>query len=78
MLTLCSVYKSKKKPDSYLYSSEKDSLDHVPIELLEMFGAPIFVMTFPISKRTKLGYADIESVRESLEKQGYYLQLPPL
>lgn len=77
MVNFCFVYKSKKKVDSYLYITEKDKFDDVPADLLNMFGQPIFVMAFSLAKRTRLGYADIQSVRQNLDQRGYYLQLPP-
>ncbi|WP_163931184.1 YcgL domain-containing protein [Paraferrimonas sp. SM1919] len=77
VIQLCSVYKSSKKLDTYLYVVKRDDFSNVPSQLMELFGQPIFVMTLPLFKREHLGVADIEKVRQSLLNEGFYLQLPP-
>ncbi|MGL4613831.1 MAG: YcgL domain-containing protein [Shewanella sp.] len=74
---LCAVYKSARKPDTYLFVKKRDCFDDVPNALLDMFGVPQLVMVFPIIKRETLGMADIAKVRAALAEQGYYLQIPP-
>lgn len=73
----CAVYKSPKRPDTYLYVETKDDFSRVDNELLAHFGPPSFVLVCNLAKRSKLGIADIEKVRESLQRDGFYLQLPP-
>ena len=74
---LCAVYKSSKKLSTYLYVADKDNFESVPKALLEKFGKPEFVMMLCLEKRDKLASADIAKVRESLQSEGFYLQLPP-
>lgn len=73
---LCSVYKSKKKEGAYLYLPKKDDFSDVPQALMDMFGKPFFVMVFKLDGR-ELAQVDAGKVRESLDKQGFFLQLPP-
>lgn len=73
----CAVYKSPNRPDTYLYVENKDDFSRVPEALLANFGQPIFVLTCNLAKRSKLGVADIHKVRESLNVDGFYLQIPP-
>lgn len=74
---ICAVYKSKLKPDSYLFVENRDDFSRVPEALLTMFGAPELVMMLPIDKRDKLAFANIVKVKQELIDSGYYLQLPP-
>ncbi|KXF81787.1 YcgL domain-containing protein [Enterovibrio coralii] len=73
----CAIYKSSKKDSTYLYINRKDDFKDVPEQLLKTFGNPQFVMMVNLEKREKLAIANIESVREKLKQDGFYLQLPP-
>jgi uncharacterized protein YcgL (UPF0745 family) len=74
---LCSVYKSSKKVQTYLYVNNRDDFSDVPEALMKMFGTPIMVTVLNLSSKVKLGFADLEKVKASLSEQGYYLQLTP-
>jgi uncharacterized protein YcgL (UPF0745 family) len=63
---LCAVYKSRKKDSTYLYVKQRDDFSAVPQALLDTFG-----------KREHLALADIDRVKQQLQQQGFYLQLPP-
>ncbi|MDD1792912.1 YcgL domain-containing protein [Enterovibrio makurazakiensis] len=73
----CAIYKSSKKESTYLYVNRKDDLGDVPQQLLQTFGNPQFVMMVNLDKREKLAIADLSKVKESLQNEGFYLQLPP-
>ncbi|MDP2570990.1 hypothetical protein CW749_17480 [Vibrio sp. vnigr-6D03] len=73
---LCSIYKSPKKEGAYLYIPKKDDFSEVPQPLKDMFGKPVFVMVIKMDGR-KLAQVDVEKVKESMEREGYFLQLPP-
>ncbi|PJC85409.1 hypothetical protein CSW98_14555 [Vibrio sp. HA2012] len=73
---LCSIYKSTNKEGTYLYIPTKDNFSEVPNELMTMFGKPVFVMVIKLEGR-KLAQVDINKVRESIQEQGFFLQLPP-
>ncbi|MFY8274842.1 YcgL domain-containing protein [Pseudoalteromonas sp. SSDWG2] len=74
---LCAVYKSKKKPDTYLYLPKRDFFDDVPKPLMDMFGKPVFVMLINLATKSQLALADIDKVKEELSDKGFYLQVPP-
>jgi len=74
---LCSVYKSSRKADTFLYINKRDDFSQVPEALLNMFGTPILVTVVNLANKTKLGMADLEKVKASLNDEGFYLQLPP-
>ncbi|MFA0568610.1 YcgL domain-containing protein [Vibrio sp. 99-70-13A1] len=73
---LCSIYKSSKKEGTYLYIPKKDDFSQVPDALMQMFGKPSFVMVIKMEGRT-LAQVDIEKVKVSMAKDGFFLQVPP-
>jgi uncharacterized protein YcgL (UPF0745 family) len=74
---LCFVYKSLKKSDTYLYVKNKDDFTNLPEALRNMLGKLEFVMEVDLTQREKLARVDSEQLRQQLEQQGFYLQLPP-
>ncbi|WP_115718085.1 YcgL domain-containing protein [Gallaecimonas mangrovi] len=74
---LCAVYKSAKKVDTYLYVPGKGDFSQVPAELLEMFGAPVFVTQLLLNSERKLARMTADQMKAHLEEKGFYLQLPP-
>ena len=77
MKTLCTIYKSSKEEELYLYIRKQDGLDRVPEALLERFGKPVLVTTMLMTPEKKLARADIDKVMAAMEEKGFYLQLPP-
>jgi len=77
MKRLCTVFKSPKKDEMYLYTDRLEGLKRVPKELLELFGTPKEVMALPLSEDRDLGRADAQKVLDEIEEKGFYLQLPP-
>ncbi|MDC2824793.1 YcgL domain-containing protein [Rodentibacter pneumotropicus] len=73
---LCAIYKSKKKPGSYLYIQKRDDFSAVPGNLLEYFGKPELVMMFNLSGNKPLYHANKNEVEEKIRSQGFYLQIP--
>lgn len=73
----CSIYKSSKKDEMYLYVLRSDGLKRVPEALLPMFGTPRHVSDMMLSPERKLARADIAQVLAQLAEQGFYLQMPP-
>ncbi len=74
---LCAIYKSLKKPQTYLFVKKRDDFSDVPEALKEIFGTPNLVTIINLATKEKLAMADIDKVKENLVTQGYYLQLPP-
>ena len=74
---LCTIYKSSKKAETYLFVKQRGDFSTVPAPLMSMFGTPTLVTVMNLEKKEKLALADIEKVKENLTEQGYYLQLPP-
>ena len=74
---LCAIYKSPKKDQTFLYVLRRDDFSAVPEALLNSFGPPQLVTLLNLAGRDQLANADIEKVRQSLNEQGFYLQMPP-
>ncbi|TKB44097.1 YcgL domain-containing protein [Thalassotalea mangrovi] len=74
---ICAVYRSPKKPQTFLYIVKRDDFSTVPEALLSTFGTPQLVTLVNLAGRNKLALADIEKVKAELLDKGFYLQLPP-
>ncbi|TWC34120.1 hypothetical protein FBY03_11385 [Pseudomonas sp. SJZ079] len=77
MKRICSIYKSPRKNEMYLYVLKSDALKRVPETLLAAFGQPIHTFDMVLSPERKLAREDIQQVLENLDGQGYHLQMPP-
>ncbi len=77
MKRICSIYKSPKKNEMYLYVLKSDALERVPENLLLAFGKPVHAFDLVLTPERKLAREDITLVLENLERQGYHLQMPP-
>lgn len=77
MKKICSIYRSPRKNEMYLYVLKADELKRVPEPLLAVFGAPQLVFSLVLSPDKPLAREDIHKVLENLETQGYHLQMPP-
>jgi uncharacterized protein YcgL (UPF0745 family) len=76
-MLICSIYRSPKKDEMYLYVDKRDGLERVPEELREMFGTPTHIMDMPLTAERKLARADSEKVMNGIQERGFYLQMPP-
>lgn len=74
---ICSIYKSPKKDEMYIYVSKQDGLKRVPEALLDMFGAPVHVMDMMIKPGRQMARADGEKIVSEIISKGFYLQMPP-
>jgi uncharacterized protein YcgL (UPF0745 family) len=73
----CCIYRSTKKVGSYLYITEKNNFSAVPEELLQLFGQPQFSFQFNLTEKKSLALVDIILVKQHLQTQGFFLQMPP-
>ena len=77
MKRICSVYKSPRKNEMYLYVDKREALSRVPEALLVPFGAPQHVFDLLLTPERQLAREDVAKVLENIEKQGFHLQMPP-
>ncbi|MDT8320865.1 MAG: YcgL domain-containing protein [Xanthomonadales bacterium] len=76
-MTLCTVYRSGKRAETYLYLSENMEFSDLPETLQRSFGEPQRIMEMELTAQRKLARADVNRVIENLEGCGYFLQMPP-
>lgn len=74
---ICQIFRSPKEEGMYLYVKKEEGLGRVPEALLTLFGKPQPAMVLLLTPDKKLARVSVEKVAESLESQGYYLQMPP-
>lgn len=77
MKRICSVYKSLRKNEMYLFVDKREALARVPEALLQAFGTPQKAFDLVLSPERQLAREDIHQVLDNLEKQGFHLQMPP-
>ena len=73
----CVVYKSDRKPETYLYLKDHCEFQDLSGELQQIFGAPVKVMRLELSQKSRLARVDASAVIQALEENGYFLQLSP-
>lgn len=74
---LCSVYKTLKKADTYLYVAKNEGFKRVPEPLLQMFGNPVYAMDIMVKPEKPLARIEGSRLISEIEEKGFYLQLPP-
>lgn len=72
----CSVYKSRKKADTYVYVPRDADLTKLPAGLLAVFGEPEFVFDLELYPGRTLAQEDVIVVMRNMLEQGYHLQMP--
>ena len=71
------VYKSQRKPDTYVYLARRDDFDARPAELGATLAPYAFVLEVALTPERRLAQADAALVRANLAERGFHLQLPP-
>jgi uncharacterized protein YcgL (UPF0745 family) len=73
----CTVYKSLRQFDYFLYVRSDEQFERVPAGLKELLGDLRKVIELELHAERKLAQADVAQVMRQIEAQGYYLQMPP-
>ncbi|HWK52974.1 MAG TPA: YcgL domain-containing protein [Hyphomicrobiales bacterium] len=76
-ILLCTVYRSSREPDMFLFVDRREGLTRVPGTLLERLGVTSEVMTLKLFPERRLARAKAPEVLQAIHEQGFYLQLPP-
>lgn len=71
------VYKSLRKPDTYVYLRKRDDFAVLPPPVRAPLGELAFVLEFSLSPTRKLARAEATVVMANLQAQGFHLQFPP-
>lgn len=77
MKRICSIYKSPRKQEMYLYVDKREALTRVPEALLEAFGPPQHAFDLLLTPDRELARENAQSVLQNIEEKGFHLQMPP-
>jgi uncharacterized protein YcgL (UPF0745 family) len=76
-MTLCRIFRSGQRAETYLYLAQGRAFDDLPEELRAAFGEPVYVMQLTLDEGRRLARVDVRLVLQRLRDPGYFLQLPP-
>ena len=83
---LCEIYKSSKKDEMYLYVASVEQVEGEeqvePLAVLSdalksAFGRATFVMKLELNEDRKLARANVLHVMDSIQTNGFFIQMPP-
>ncbi len=77
MEILCDIYTCAKKADTYLYLKAGIALEELPDGLLILLGDLKQFLSLELNESSKLAQVSALDVLAALDKQGYFLQMPP-
>ena len=72
----CAVYKSQKKDETYVFIPTTTPLSDLPEELLKVLGQAEKIMTLNLTPEKKMARGNASVIMNSIEEQGFYLQMP--
>ncbi len=70
-----SVFRSSKKPDTYLFIKRGQVWDDLPESLRTIFGAGVHSMDLVLTPERKLARTTGKQVLDAIEEKGFYLQM---
>jgi hypothetical protein len=73
----CHIYKTSKKAELYLYTLIEDDFSMIPEDILRYFGTPEKAMEIELTAERKLARVNVDEVLKSLDKNGFFIQMPP-
>jgi uncharacterized protein YcgL (UPF0745 family) len=74
--TFVSVFRSVKKPDTYLFVRRGQVWGELPESLQGIFGSPVHAMDLIMTPERKLARTDGKAVLEAISDKGFFLQMP--
>lgn len=74
--TFVSVFRSSKKPDTYLYVRRGQLWDDLPDSLREIFGKPVHAMDLIMTPERKLARTSGRQVLDAIADKDFFLQMP--
>ena len=70
------IYRSSRKPDTYIYLADKDDFSKLPKGIYNSLGIIEFAMEIELNTDTKLARENPATVLENLHTHGFHIQLP--
>jgi uncharacterized protein YcgL (UPF0745 family) len=71
------VYKTARRPQTFLYVRRDLQPDQWPSDLAELFAAPQKVLSLTLTAEQPLAAQSATVVIEAIRARGYFMQLPP-
>jgi len=71
------VYKTARRPHTFLYVPRDLQPDQWPSDLAELFAAPQKVLSLTLTAEQPLAAQSATVVIEAIRARGYFMQLPP-
>lgn len=71
------VYRSDKRPETYVYLREQDAFGVLPPDLLKALSPLKPALQFDLQPERKLARDDTSKVLANLSSIGYHVQFPP-
>jgi len=71
------VYKTARRPQTFLYVPRDLQPDQWPGDLAELFAAPQKVLSLTLTAEQPLAAQSATVVIEAIRARGYFMQLPP-
>ena len=72
----CEVYRSNRKAGTYLFVADAEDLGNLPDDLKARLEPLEWVMAIDLAERETLAATRPATVIDSIESQGFFLQLP--
>ena len=72
----CTVYKSLKKDETYVFMPKGSGVADLPSELIKVLGETEKVMRLILTPEKKMARSNAKEIIKSIEKQGFHLQMP--
>lgn len=73
----CIVYRSTRRPDTYVYVADAAALERLPPPLKQALGPLSEALQFELTPERKLAREDARRVLENIAGIGYHVQFPP-
>ncbi|WP_150913263.1 YcgL domain-containing protein [Marinobacter halotolerans] len=73
--TFVSVFRSSKKPGTYLFVRRGQVWEDLPDSLKGIFGKPVHSMDLVLTNERKLARTDGRQVLQAIEDKGFFLQM---
>lgn len=73
----CIVYRSTRRPDTYVYVADAAALERLPPALKQALGPLSEALQFELTPERRLAREDARRVLENIAGIGYHVQFPP-
>ncbi|MFP3874121.1 MAG: YcgL domain-containing protein [Thiohalophilus sp.] len=73
----CYVYRSRRKPGTYVYLPVEDDWSEVPEHIRQILGETERFLELALTPERQLARCTGADVIAAMQQQGFYLQMPP-